>query len=436
MRRSVLVVTSLLLLANPLAARADEGEIIVQREPGLSSRERAELRADAGVSLVSALPLERTELDVPRDGDVADALAALRADREVVSAELDTRVRAAAAPNDFYWNSLWGLSNANDTDIDAPEAWSRGFLGEGVTVGVVDTGINAGHDELAGQLASNAGEQPANGVDDDHNGYVDDAQGWDFISRDNTPQDDNGHGSHVSGTIAATGNNRTGLIGVAPQARILPIRVLDGEGSGWMSDIAAGFDYAADLGVPIISASLGGSRSDVLENVIADHPNTLFVVAAGNDGADARETAPCALPEANIVCVGATDQDDKPASFSNYSPTSVDLSAPGVSIVSAWKDTNNAYRVLSGTSMATPHVAGAAALALSAHPGANSAQLKWALLSSVDVKPALNGTSVTGGRLNADAAVGAITGPVPALAIATPTPTPSPTPAPAPVEPP
>ena len=309
-----------------------------------------------------------------------------------------------------------------------------------MTVAVVDTGINAGHDDLASQIAGDAGEQgdgrEHNGIDDDHDGYVDDYAGWDFVSSDNTPQDGNGHGSHVAGTIAAAGNNSAGLIGVAPGARVLPLRVMDDSGSGWMSNIAAGFEYAADRGVPIVNASLGGSRSSVLEDIIAAHPRTLFVVAAGNDNVndddpDAAEY-PCAFPEANVVCVGASNQSDARASFSNYGATSVDLFAPGVSILSTWKDTTDAYRLLSGTSMATPHVAGAAALALSANPGANSAQLKWALLSSADAKPALDGKAVTGGRLNADAAVAAVTGTMPELSVATPAPTATPTPEPTP----
>src|SRR4051794_34907991 len=217
MRRSLLVLLAVPFLAAPSCARADAGDIIVQRAPGLSARERAEVRSDAGVKLVSALPIDATELVAPKDGDVHDALAALRADDDVAAAEADTRVKATVvAPNDFYWASLWGLSNADDHDIDAPEAWERGFLGAGVTVGVVDTGVNATHDDLAGQIAGNPGEQGGgredDGNDDDGNHLVDDWQGWDFVSHDNLPQDGDGHGSHVSGTIAATGNNGTGLI--------------------------------------------------------------------------------------------------------------------------------------------------------------------------------------------------------------------------------
>ena len=182
---------------------------------------------------------------------------------------------------------------------------------------------------------------------------------------------------------------------------MLPLRALDNNGSGFMSDIAAAFDYAGDLGIRIVNASLGGGYASILGTVVASHPDTLYVVAAGNDNADndnaATASYPCALPEPNVLCVGATDPTDSRASFSNFGRTSVDLSAPGVAILSAWHSSANAYRLLSGTSMATPHVAGAAALALAATPTATTSQLKWALTSSVDVKSALATASVDQG---------------------------------------
>jgi subtilisin family serine protease len=472
MRRSLIAVTTAFALV-PSTAKAAEGDIIVQREPGLNVVERAELREDAGVELVQTLPLARTEVVEPTDGDVAEALAELNADEDVVYAEPDRRVRVAvAAPNDDYWPWLWGLWSANDADIDVLEAWDRSF-GAGVTVAVVDTGINAAHTDLAGQLAGNPGEQgdgrETNGVDDDGNGLRDDHTGWDFVSDDSTPDDGHfeldqhgvaqlvGHGTHVSGTIAALGANDTGIVGVAPEAKVLPLRALDNEGSGYMSWIAAALDYAGDLGVPVVNASLGGPYSHAVRTAIASHPETLYVIAAGNDGENADTYAgayPCALTLANVLCVGATTPSDQRAWFSNYGTKSVDLGAPGTAIWSTSNASANAYRSLQGTSMATPHVAGAAALAKAAVPSATAAQLKWALMSSVDAKPALAGTSITGGRLNADVAVAALQGgapdplptfepepepePTPTAPVATPTPAPpvSQPPAPQPPAPP
>jgi subtilisin family serine protease len=429
-----------LLFAVPASARAAEGDIIVQRAPGLDGAERQALRADAGVKLVETLPLERTEL--VSAADPGTALAALRADDDVVYAEADRRVSLTSTMDDSAFGMLWALENTGQADdagllgtvgddIDATSAWDQ-TEGAGVTVAVVDTGILATHIDLANQIASNAAELNGTpGVDDDHNGYSDDIHGWDWVQHDNVPQDAHGHGTHVSGTIAAQGSNSFGVVGVAPQAKIMPLRVLDASGSGYMSAIASAFDYAGDMGIRIVNASLGGGYSQALESAIAAHPNTLYVVAAGNDAADSdvdSDAFPCALPESNLLCVGATDNRDDIAWFSNFGATTVDLFAPGLGIYSATNTSISAYRYLSGTSMASPHVAGAAALALSIRPGASTSFLRWSVLSSVDAVAGLTGLSVTGGRLNAAAAVNAIQG-------IQPDPTPTPTPTPVPPEP-
>ena len=434
----VLALTFVLLLTAPAAARAAAGDIIVQRAPGLDGAERRALRSDAGVKLVETLPLERTELVAAAPGEQAEALAALRADDDVVYAEPDRLVSLTRTPNDPDFNALWALNNTGQNvlgrigfpgaDIDATLAWDQ-TLGTGVTVAVVDTGVYADHVDLIHQITGNPAEiNGAAGVDDDGNGYVDDFRGWDFVSNDNLPQDGHGHGTHVAGTIAGEGENTMGVIGVAPAARILPLRVLGNNGAGYTSAIASAFAYAGDLGIPIVNGSLGGPRSLALESVIAAHPNTLYVVAAGNDAANADSAAdafPCALPEANIVCVGATDNRDAVTSFSNYGATSVDLFAPGESILSTYKNSPTSYTFLDGTSMAAPHVAGAAALALSMRRGASTSFLRHALLSSVDVQAPLSGLAASGGRLNANGAVNAIQGAEPAPA-ATPIPTPTP----------
>jgi subtilisin family serine protease len=416
MRRSLLALAAAATLLPANAARADEGDIIVQREPGLDRKEQRELRKDAGVELVTELSIERTELVAPKHGDVAAALADLRDDAGVVYAAPDRLMRVAAAPTVYGWTTLWALENPYDTDIDAMSAWQRS-LGAGATVAIVDTGIMADHADLAPQIVEG---------------------GYDFVDDDPVPDDGNGHGTHVAGTLAASGLAESPVIGVAPEAKILPLRVLGDDGSGWTSDIAEAFDYAGDLGIRIVNASLGGGGDDpVMNAVIAAHPNTLYVVAAGNDGVNNDSTSeasyPCAAPQANILCVGATEKHDERAMFSNYGATTVDLFAPGFSIRST-TITPFLYGYKSGTSMAAPHVAGAAALALAANPSATAEQLKWALMASVDGKSALAGLAVTGGRLNADVAVAAITGgPLPtptATPTATPTPEPTATPEP------
>jgi subtilisin family serine protease len=294
--------------------------------------------------------------------------------------------------------------------MDVPEAW-RTATGAGVTVGVVDSGVDDAHEDLAGRIATNAGETGAgretNGADDDGDGKVDDARGWDFVDGDNTPQDGDGHGTHVSGTIAAANGNGAGISGVAPDAKVYPLRVLDDTGDGAWSALADAFDLAGDMGLRVVNASLGGAGDlDALFQPIFDaHPGTLYVVAAGNNGQDLDHGGlftPCQVPSANVLCVAASDQNDERASFSNYGAASADLFAPGVNIVSTYND--GGYVAMGGTSMATPHVAGEAALLLSADPSLTTAQVKAALLAGTETRPGLAGYAGHG-RANAELAV-------------------------------
>src|SRR4051812_2657791 len=379
-------------------------DIIVKRRPGLDAGDRAQIRAAADVTYADSLRLQDTEIVHAEPGRLADALAALRADPSVLYAEPDAPVHAFTG--DEYWPEQWALENVGQSvfggpaglpgaDIHAPAAWALGATGAGQTVAVVDTGVNAAHPDLAGQLATNAGEtghgRESNRADDDHDGLVDDWRGWDWVQQDNNPDDGDGHGSHVAGIIAAR-QARTGITGAAPDARILPLRVLDADGFGSDSDIASAFAYAGELHIGVVNASLGGlGASSAEEDAIAAHPQTLYVVAAGNGGADrigddndSTPEYPCNAPQDNVICVGATDNNDERASFSNYGHNSVDLFAPGVTIVSAWRAPESGWWIADGTSMAAPHVAGTLALMRAAAPSLGAAQLRQALLDSVD----------------------------------------------------
>ena len=367
-------------------------EIVVARPPGLSAAERADVRADAEVELEGALPLRDTEVvSAPQAGERAEALAALRADPGVRWAE-PNRPRSIVS-TDPYWPRLWGLKNTGqtvlgasgvaDADIDAPEAWTL-TKGRGVTVAVVDTGV-AAHPDLSV------------------------VPGWDFVDDDADPVDGHGHGTHVSGTIAAAENGR-GVIGVAPQARIMPIRVLDDSGRGSSADSAAGFAYAADHGARIVNASLGASDFSYAErDAIRDHPGTLYVVAAGNSGrdVDAQPSYPCAYDLPNILCVGASDQSDRPASFSNRGAAGVDLHAPGVSILSTYKGSSYAY--MDGTSMATPTPQVRPRCCSRARRRSTPKALKRTLMDSAEpgCRPR-RALPHGGGRLNAAAALAAL----------------------------
>ncbi len=426
----------------------DQGlrQIVVAREPGLSATARAEVRADAGVAHVANLLVPDTEVVRAEPGRLVEAIHALEAEPGVRYAEPDAEAHAFvddpeanALVTDPLWPYLWALRNTGQfaggtpgADIGVQGAWALS-TGLGQTVAVVDTGATFSHPDLQGAYGTNPGEtgtdalghdKATNHIDDDHDGYVDDARGWDFMDcaatceddptpgPDNDPTDGdttyNGHGTHVTGTIAARSNG-IGIVGVAPSAKVLPLRALGIAGSGPMSGIANAFALAGDLRIPIVNASLGGPDVQVVEDAIAAHPNTLYVVAAGNAGADDDNVPgnyPCSYPEANIVCVGATDDTDAPASFSNYGATTVDLFAPGVGILSTVPGAD-AYDYYDGTSMATPHVAATLALMRARNPSLTAAQLKARLLASVHPVGALHGLSVTGGRLDAAAAVAA-----------------------------
>jgi alpha-tubulin suppressor-like RCC1 family protein/subtilisin family serine protease len=324
--------------------------------------------------------------------------------------EPDYIAHAIGIPNDTKFSQLWGMHNTGqtggtaDADIDAPEAWGIATGSSAVKVGVIDTGVDYNHQDLAANIWTNSGEIPGNGIDDDANGFIDDVRGWNFYGDNNNPMDDNEHGSHCSGTIGGVGNNATGVAGVNWRVSIVPIKFLSGSGSGSLSDGVDAIYYATKVGVHLTSNSWGGSgfmqsMKDAIED--ANQKGILFVAAAGNSYAnsDTSPLYPAAYNNGNIVSVAATDHKDQLAYFSNYGATSVDLGAPGVNVVSSTP--NNTYQSFSGTSMACPHVAGVCALMKSASPGLSHQDLKTFLLSSVDPIPALTGKCVTGGRLNA-----------------------------------
>ena len=400
------------------SVHAGAENVIVRFEPGTPSGERADARERADVRLEDALPLPNTQLVAPEGGrSPAEAAEQLERSPNVLYAEPDVPRRAfAVVPDDQYFNRQWSLNNTGqsvagtagtvDADIDAPEAWQMTTGSAAVTVAVIDSGVQLDHPDLAAGIWRNAGEsgdrREYNGADDDGNGLVDDWRGWDWVDADNDPGDANGHGTHVAGTVGARGNDGRGVAGVAWNVSLMPLRTLGADGSGYVSDVIRAYRYAGVRKAHVVNASLGGdSFSRAEQDAIAAAPQTLFVVAAGNDGLDNdREPAyPCNYALANVVCVAATDQRDGLADFSNYGATTVDLAAPGVNIASTY--TGGGWAYLSGTSMATPHVAGAAALAWARAPAATVAQVRAALLSSVEPRPALLGRTVTGGVLNA-----------------------------------
>lgn len=332
-------------------------------------------------------------------------------------------VEATRGTDDPYLGSLWGMSA-----INAPGAWDISTGSSGVTVAVIDTGIEYTHPDLAANIAINAAEVPSNGLDDDQNGFVDDVYGYDFINNDANPMDDNFHGTHCAGTIGAVGNNGLGVVGVAWNVKVMPVKVLSGTGSGSVATVAAGINYAVSRGVKIVSMSLGTtSYSQTLEDALknAKQHGTLIVAAAGNSGqnSDLYPIYPAASTQDNVISVAASTQTDGLASFSNFGANSVDIAAPGVSILSTTLSQGYAYA--SGTSMATPHVAGMAAILASVNSSLSYADIKAALLRGVDTSSAFSGKMTSGGRANLYRS----------LTLAYPTPLPTQTPTPTPTEP-
>lgn len=350
--------------------------------------------------------LFRLELSSNGRDAVLDAIKMLRKDPNVEFAEPDYQVKAVKIPNDPKFDQQYGMNNNGqtggtaDADIDAVEAWDT-FTGNGeeIIIGVIDTGVDYLHPDLADNMWQNLGEIPDNGIDDDGNGFIDDYYGWDFAYDDNDPMDGDGHGTHCSGIIAAKGNNETGVCGVMWNARIMALKFLDDYGSGNTSDAIDAVNYATAMNVPLTSNSWGGGAySQALEEVIAQ--SGIFVAAAGNDYSDIDlyPHYPASYDLDNIVSVAATDHFDKKADFSNFGLQSVDLAAPGVNILSSTP--NNDYQFYSGTSMATPHVTGAIGLSWSSNPGLSSLEIKNAVLNSVDSISSMQEITVTGGRLN------------------------------------
>jgi subtilisin family serine protease len=335
-------------------------------------------------NIVATIPeIDVMALRVPNSQEYA-RLRALRHDPRVAFAELDYVVCATDTPNDPGWAEQWGSAR-----VGAPAAWHITTATPDVVVAVLDSGIQLEHEDLVDGLWANPDEVPGNGVDDDGNGQVDDFQGWSFYHvwnghifvpmEDNQVADEHGHGTHVAGIAGATFNNNVGIAGLAGGSRLMTVKVLDSQGEGRYSDVARGIIYAVDNGAQVINLSFGGtSPSQTLQEAVnyAHAHGVLVVAASGNDGGPILYPAACE----HVLGVAAVDQNDTRPSFSNYGPK-VDAAAPGVSIYSTgWPgdsrtDCTSGYCRKSGTSAATPHVAGLAALIWSARPDLTESQV-------------------------------------------------------------
>jgi hypothetical protein len=429
------------LSAQPLvppgkAKRAAEGELIVKFRSDVTDAEIENAVRDGKLKVhrhLRTTPMNERKQHgltlVSSELGAATALARLKNHRAVEYIEENQIYTHRAVSNDPYVsaNYTWGLygdlsSPANTFGSQAAEAWMNGFTGtNSVVVAVIDEGIDVSHPDLAPNIWRNPFD-PVDGLDNDGNGYADDTHGWNFYSENRTVFDASGdtHGTHVAGTIGAKGGNGSGVAGVNWNVTIIAGKFLGTDG-GTTFDAVEAIDYFVDLkqrhkiNLVAINASWGGggySQSLADAVIRAAKAGILFVTAAGNEGLnnDAAASYPANLNTKvgtrtesaasydAVISVAAIDSTGALASFSNYGASSVDLAAPGVDILSTYPGNYLAY--MDGTSMATPHVAGAVALYCSTHPGATADSVRQAILGSVIATPSLAGKSVTGGRLN------------------------------------
>jgi subtilisin family serine protease len=398
----------------PAAGKYVPDELLVKFAPGQQAEER--LSRLGGVRLAEFPKIGWQRVRV-HSMDLEKELEKYREAPDVLAVQPNFIYQTQATTNDPRLTDLYGL-----TKIQATTAWDRTIGTHDVVVAVIDLGIDYNHEDLNANMWHNPGEvgtdstganKSTNGIDDDGNGYVDDVYGIDTINHDGDPLDDGGHGTHVAGTIGAVGNNGKGVVGVNWSVNLMAIKSHAADGNGTSASVIEAFEYAAmmrrrGVNLRVTNSSWGGApEAAVYDQALKDAINDagtadiLNVCAAGNSNNDndGNPFYPATYDSASIISVAASDQNDNPAGFSSYGANSVDIAAPGVGILSTFR---GAYSFLSGTSMATPHVSGAAALLFAFNPYLNSSQVKSLLLNSVDPLPPTwaGKPTVSGGRLN------------------------------------
>jgi serine protease len=366
-----------------------------------------------------------------------EAMATLANHPAIEYVEPNWLVHINQIPNDPQFGVLWGLHNTGQSGgvagahISAVEAWDTTVGSNDVVIGVVDTGVDFTHPDLVPNIFVNPGEIAGNNIDDDANGIIDDVHGMNAITGSGNPMDDNDHGTHVSGTIGAVGNNGQGVAGVNWNVSIMGLKFLSASGSGSTADAIECINYAVAIKTraqnPVNLRALnnswggGGFSQALLDSIVAaNNAGILFVAAAGNSNSnnDTTPSFPSNYDVPNVLAVASTTRTDAKSSFSSFGATTVDLGAPGSDILSTIP--GNAYATFSGTSMATPHVTGAAALVLSINDTLSVTELKQILMDTGDPIPSMANITVSGKRLNVAAAL-AEANPVPTFKVELPT---------------
>ncbi len=425
-RFAFVVVFSLgqLAIAAPNPSTYFPGQVVVKFKPGNADTAKAAVQSLKGARVKTMLPkLGWQVIELPAGTAVADALDFYRSQPNVAYAEPNYRLKLYQAPNDPRFSSLWGLNI-----IHAAQAWDQTTGSTNIVVATVDTGIDYNHPDLAANVWTNPGEIPGNGIDDDGDGVIDDVHGLNTFNHTGDVLDDEGHGTHVAGTIGALGNNGLGVVGVNWNVKILSVKIFTSDDSAGSAGAAEGYEYLINLkahgvNIRVVNNSWGGpAPSQALADAFraAEAAGILSVCAAGNEhhNNDYRPDYPAGIDCASLISVAASTSDDKIASFSNYGALTVDLAAPGENILSTYRGGH--YISFSGTSMACPHVAGAAALLLAQNPSLTPANVKALLMATVDPLPQWQGKVRSAGRLNVGNAMSLLqSGPLPSLVLET-----------------
>ena len=395
-------------------------EMLVRFKDRASPSDIASAHAWAGGHPIRAFRAVKnlTLVKLPVGLPAKDAIRWYRQHPDVLYAEPNYIVTTLAVPNDPQFGDLWGLHNTGqaggvpEADIDAPSAWDLSTGNATPVVVVIDTGIDYTHEDLAANMFRNTLDCNTNGIDDDGNGFVDDCHGIDAVNNDTDPMDDNAHGTHVAGTIGAVGDNGIGVVGINWNVRLMACKFLDAGGSGFIADAIQCMDYVGlmkDRGVNIVATNNswgGGGFSQAMLDAINAHRQRgiLFIAAAGNlmDDNDVSPFYPATYDLPNVLAVASTTRTDARSGFSHFGRHTVHLGAPGSDIVSTTP--GDTYQSFSGTSMATPHVTGVAALLKAHDPARDWRAIKNLILAGGDGNPALNDT-ITRKRLNAHGAL-------------------------------